>query len=52
MSFNFHDGAAEVQYFLAPRVENDFWVRFFLSTQCWNYFEQRKQRHMSIKHDF
>jgi proliferating cell nuclear antigen len=24
MSFNFHDGAAEVQYFLAPRVENDF----------------------------
>jgi len=24
MSFNFYDGAAEVQYFLAPRVENDF----------------------------
>jgi proliferating cell nuclear antigen len=24
MSFNFHDGAAEVQYFLAPRVENDY----------------------------
>jgi proliferating cell nuclear antigen len=24
MSFNFHEGAAEVQYFLAPRVENDF----------------------------
>ena len=24
MSFNFHDGAAEVQYFLAPRVVNDF----------------------------
>jgi proliferating cell nuclear antigen len=24
MSFNFHDGAAKVQYFLAPRVENDF----------------------------
>ena len=23
MSFNFHDGAAEIQYFLAPRVEND-----------------------------
>ena len=24
MSFSFHDGAAEVQYFLAPRVENDY----------------------------
>ena len=24
MSFNFYDGAAEVQYFLAPRVENDY----------------------------
>jgi len=23
MSFSFHDGAAEIQYFLAPRVEND-----------------------------
>ena len=23
MTFNFHDGAAEIQYFLAPRVEND-----------------------------
>ena len=24
MSFNFYDGAAEVDYFLAPRVESDY----------------------------
>jgi hypothetical protein len=24
MKFSFNDGAANVQYFLAPRVENDY----------------------------